>query len=767
MFRRLVMPLVGVSLIALGTLAPARADTVGFVRGTVSRDGRPVAAHVTLAGNALTLGTEAGSDGRFAFARVPFGDYHLAAKTADGRIAPALEIAVASGDVASVSLLVPGDRVIGRVDASSRGASGTPVSQSTIGAGLIAVLPNPESLASLVETAPGVVKFSYNEPVAHGFHGLIYELDGAPLPQSTSSNFAEIVDPRNVDSIEVFTGAFPAEFGGSRQGAVVNIVSKRPSDLGAQASGTLTLGVGSYGTAETRLAQSFALGSARIFVGASEAHSGRGLDSPTYVPNHDRSNLSDQFLRVLAPLSANTTLAFNYSNNYSAFQIPTNTTFNPNDPVISAAGTDDVQREYDRTASLAFTRTSRDGQGFIQIIPWTRASRIAYAGDLTNDIAAVTVDATGATTGTLAGLREDRTGRYTGLRISDFHASDRHAIKAGIDYSGEKFASNSFITTGTPPDLIDNAQRHGSQFGAYIQDKWSPSRALTMNAGVRYDRSTGFTSGNQISPRFELNLAPDQRNVVHFYYGRNYAAPALEDTRRDASALVLGNPSGSPLPTYDLQPQRDSYYEMGLAHTFGSTLHGSINYFSRNVANVLDTTQLANTPVFAVYNSTLGRDQGVETRFDGRAGNGDSFFLSATLSSSEASGISGGTFLIAPAQLAAIDASGFQPEDHDQTLAINGAYTRRFGATGYYATLEPQFGTGYPVQFLNGTGGRLSPHLTFDAAFGREPAPHRLGVGLGVTNLTNRSYLLKFNNGFNTSQWVAGTAITLRLIAPL
>ncbi len=747
-------------------MSPAFADTVGFVRGTVTLDGRPVAAHVTLAGGSLILGTDSQGDGRFAFARVPFGDYHIAAKIPDGRTAPPLEISVGSGDVANVALSVTSDaRVIGRVSATSRGASGTPVSQNTIGAGLIAVLPNPESLASLVETAPGVVKFSYNEPVAHGFHGLLYELDGAPLPQSTSSNFAEIVDPRNVDSIEVFTGAFPAEFGGSRQGAVVNIVSKRPSDLGARASGTFTLGAGSYGEAEMRLAQSFALGATRVFVGASDARSSRGLDSPTFVPNHDRSNLADQFLRILKPIGENTSLAFNYSNNFSAFQIPTNTTFSPNDPVISARGTDDVQREYDRTASFALTHTATDGQGFFQIIPWVRNSRIVYAGDLAQDVLATTVDATGAPTGNLTGLREDRSASYAGLRLANFRASDHHAIKIGFDYSGENFRSDSRITNGTPPDLLDNASRHGTQIGAYIQDKWSPSPALTLNAGVRYDRSTGFTSGNQISPRFEINLAPDRRNVVHFYYGRNYAAPALEDTRRDASALVLNSPGV--LPVYDLQPQRDSYYEMGIAHTFGANLRGYANYFRRNVANVLDTTQLANTPIYAVYNSTLGRDEGVEARLDGRRVNGDTFFLSTTLSSSEASGISGGTFIIPPSQLAAINASGFQPEDHDQTLSINGAYTRRFGSSGYYATLEPQFGTGYPVQFLDGTGGRLPPHVTFDIALGREPAAHRLGLGLDITNLTNRKYLLKFNNGFNTSQWAAGTSLTFRIIAPL
>lgn len=186
---------------------------------------------------------------------------------------------------------------------------------------------------------------------------------------------------------------------------------------------------------------------------------------------------------------------------------------------------------------------------------------------------------------------------------------------------------------------------------------------------------------------------------------------------------------------------------MGIARTFDANLRGYVNYFHRNVANVLDTTQFSNTPIYAVYNSALGRDEGVEARLDGRRTNGD-------------------TFIISPAQLAAVNASGFQPEDHDQTLSMNGA-TRRFGTSGYYATIEPQFGTGYPVQFLDGMGGRLLPHLTFDMALGREPAAHRLGVGLDVTNLTNRKYLLKFNNGFNISQWAAGTAITFRLIAPL
>ena len=70
--RRLVTLAASALLAAFGT--PALADTVGFVRGTVTLDGRPVAAHVTLAGGSLVLGADAKGDGGFAFSRVPFGD---------------------------------------------------------------------------------------------------------------------------------------------------------------------------------------------------------------------------------------------------------------------------------------------------------------------------------------------------------------------------------------------------------------------------------------------------------------------------------------------------------------------------------------------------------------------------------------------------------------------------------------------------------------------------------------------------------------------
>lgn len=410
-------------------------------------------------------------------------------------------------------------KTIASANVSSRGgAAGAPVSQNVLTRAQLAALPTNNSLNNMIQTVPGIVKFSYNEPVANGFHGLTYEIDGAPIPQATTSNFAEMIDPKNVDSLEVFTGAFPAEFGGSRMGAVVNIQTNRLSDLQRPEEGSVTIGAGNYGQSLSSLSEALKLTpTSELFLNANAQSSARGLDTPTYAPIHDHSSQSDQFLRYIASLGTQNSLAFDFSNQLAQFQIPINTDpKDPTDPQVSVPGTDDVQREYDRYANFNFTHVSRDGNGVLQVIPWVRYTRVAYDGDLSNDVQ--------ATQGgqNLAGLREDQRATYTGLRLSDLRTSSHHAVKVGLDVSRENYAATTLLAApasepGLPYTASQSAVAHaGSQIGIYAQDKWSPSRVLTVGYGVRYDRSTGFTSGFQISPRIGVNIAPDDKNVVHF-----------------------------------------------------------------------------------------------------------------------------------------------------------------------------------------------------------------------------------------------------------
>lgn len=303
--------------------------------------------------------------------------------------------------------------------------------------------------------------------------------------------------------------------------------------------------------------------------------------------------------------------------------------------------------------------------------------------------------------------------------------------------------------------------------GVYAEDKWQPSRALSIAYGLRYDHSSGYTGGNQLSSRVGINVAPDAKNILHAYYGRFYAAPQLEDVRQACVALQ-GCPA---IPVYDLKPERDSYFELGVAHTFSPAITGYMNFFQRTAVNILDTTQLLNTPLFAVFNNAIGRDEGVEMRLDGHRSGGDSWFVSATASHAEAAGVSCSTFLFPPSVNPAgpITAADLQPEDHDQLLEGNGAYTHRWGGTkSWFATLQGEYGTGYPVAFQAGVD-RLPAHLTFDLGVGKEAGrdgSRSLGIHLDVNNLLNHQYIIKIANGFNTTQIASGRNVLLRLSAP-
>jgi outer membrane receptor protein involved in Fe transport len=744
----------GIALVS--SVAPARADVVGIVRGTLTgAERKPLAKIVvTLAGDRTSLTAVTADDGRFGFARVPFGHYALTAVTPQGTAVATVDVATDS--VVDVALVAA--PVIGRTGSTTTNVRGTPVSQNAFGAQRLAALPRNDRLDAVVATVPGVVRFSYDEPVAHGFHGLSYELDGAPLPQSTSSNFAQLIDPRNAQAVEVFTGAFPAEFGGSRQGAIVNVVSG-----GSEASGNgglLSLGGGLLGTADLRLTQRFTLGRAQFALALNGSRTDEGLQAPSRNALHDASSASNQFLRVALPLGERDLIAADFSNQYSSFQVPINITYGATSPFVSVPRTDDVQNEYDRFASLSYTHTSKDGSGYFRVVPWLRYNSVQYRGDLAGDVQAYVQDADG----TLApqnGLRQDRTATYAGLRVSAFRASDRHALKAGIDLSQESFRSNTLIAFAGAPDYVDVTAQKGTLTGIYVADKWTPMPKLAINAGVRYDHSTGYVGGAQLSPRFEINGEIARNTVLHAYVGRLYAAPSLEDTRRDA---VVTQTSPSATPVYDLRPERDTYLEIGLAHTFRPGLRAYVNAFDRTAVNVLDTTQLANTPLFAVFNNAVGRDRGLELRVDASSPATD-LGLSLTYSRAFAGGVSGGTFLFPPS--AATDLT-LQPEDHDQTWAGNAVYTRRFGqGLRTFATLQAEYGTGFPTAFENGAG-RLPAHWIANASVGRTPdrTSHGLGWSLDLDNLFDHRYLLKVNNGFNTTQWNAPRRVVLRVSAP-
>jgi outer membrane receptor protein involved in Fe transport len=769
---------------------PAYAATSGLVRGTVTIDGKPASgASVTLEGEGSRFATSTNAKGEYVFPQVPFGSYRVIARASGAHEIQVL-VTVSSDTVATVDIPLSTQlkQIANTTVTAHAGLQASPTSVNQLNRSTIQTSPVQNSLSKLLGTLPGVIPFSYNEPVINGFHGVSYNVDGAPLPLATTSNFAEIVDPKNIDSLELLSGAIPAEYGGDRMGGVVNIISNRPSDIPEGFYGTATGGFGNQSEGIGSLETAARFGSTEAFFNANTQSTARGLDSPTFVPIHDNSSQSDQFLRMIAQLGPRSTVAFNYSNQFAQFQIPINTDpNNPFDPTFTPPGTDDVQREYDRFSSLNFTQTSRDGNGVFQIIPWWRSTRVNYDGDLPNDVLGLTPSGGASAPTTSVGLLSNTYASYIGLRMSDFRATENHAWKVGIDVNRSNLAATQAFAcffpgcaaSGTHDQpfylIAPPAQAQaGSQIGVYAQDKWQVSKYVLISYGLRYDHSTGYTGGWQFSPRLGVDIWDGGKNTFHTYYGRFYAAPLLEDVRQDC-VLLQGCPAN---PVYDLQPERDAYFELGLKHSFNPNFTGSVNLFRKTAVNILDTTQLLNTPLFAVFNNAIGVDTGLELRLDSRMRNDDAWYLTATVSGSYAACVSGSTFLFPPGTNPPNQScvSQLSPEDHDETVASSAGYTWRFG-TGHqwFTTLQGNYGSGFPVAFETANenlSGRLPAHTTFDVAGGRYLTPGRpgddrgLGISLVVTNLLNHQFPIKVSNGFNTTQIANGRNILLRLSAP-
>lgn len=776
-------------------VAPALGSTTGLVRGTITVDGKPAAgATVVLLGEGARLTTTTNANGEYVFAQVPFGTYHVIAQ-AKGTHELQTIVTVASDQVATVNIdLSTHLKAIQRVAVTAHaGAQANPPSVNQIDRGAIAASPVNNSLNRLIATLPGVVQFSYNEPVINGFHGVTYNIDGAPLPLATTSNFAEIIDPKDVDSIELLTGAIPAEYGGDRMGGVVNIITRRTSDVPIGTSGSVTGGFGNQGQGIGSFDVASHFGTSEIFLNANTETTNRGLDAPTFTPINDESSENNQFLHAVTQLGTRNSLAFDYSNQFAQFQIPINTdAANPYDPIVNLPGTQDTQLEYDRFANINWTAISKDGNGVFQVIPWWRSTRIDYNGDLPLDVLGTEPNfnacpPTCANTIHLTGLTQSSYANYVGLRVSDFRATRKHAWKIGVDVNRENATSSTlfacyyadcknsgpvakpYFAAPTPPQ-----GQAGSQVGIYAEDKWQTSPNIVWNYGLRYDASTGYTSGWQISPRIGVNVWDGGRNVVHAYYGRFYAAPLLEDVRQ--ACVVLSGACNTAHPVYDLQPERDAYYEMGVQHRFTSEFTGSLNVFQKSAVNVLDTQQLLNTPLFAVYNNAIGIAHGAEVHLEHSVPGGDQWFLSGTYSSSYAACVSGSTFLFPPNPPGVSCVSQLALEDHSELVDATAGYTRRFGyGRRWYGTLQADYGSGFPVQFQDANAnlsGTLPAHTTFDLALGRDigtgsgSQSHGLGLSLQVLNLLNHQYPIKVANGFNTTQIANGRSLLFRVTAP-
>jgi Carboxypeptidase regulatory-like domain len=287
-----------------------------------------------------------GADGSFKFTNVPFNPYHLVV-TADQFDSYTRDVDVRSTVPVKVQIAL---KIVSNTTSVTvtENAGDLIETQSTfhtdVDRALFDTLPlesASSSVSSLVTlTSPGVSADSNGL-----FHGLgdhasnSFSVDGQAITDQQSKAFSNQIPSDSIQSMEVISGAPPAEYGGKT--SLVIVVTTR-SGMGVKpAHGQVTTSYGSFGSASTGFDLAYGGNNWGNYFSGTGLDTGRFLDGPEFDVMHDRGNEENFFDRIDLKVSSKDTITLNLSYSRSWFQTPnsfdaenaTGWTFNSADPV--------------------------------------------------------------------------------------------------------------------------------------------------------------------------------------------------------------------------------------------------------------------------------------------------------------------------------------------------------------------------------------------------------------------------------------------------
>src|SRR6202521_1326232 len=246
--------------------------------------------------------TTTGPGGDFRFVNVPFNTYHLVVK-APGFSSYTQDVDVRSSVPAAVEISLKVGTTSENITVEASGADlveteSTP--HTDIDRDLFDKLPlesASSALSSLVTLAsPGVVADSNGL-----FHGLgdhaenSFSVDGQPITDQQSKVFSNQLPVDSVQSMEVISGAPPAEYG-DKTSLVIKVTTR--SGLGqTQPTGSVTTSYGSFGSVTAGANLAFGGAKWGNFVSVSGLNTGRFLDPPEFQVMHSKGNEENSFDR--------------------------------------------------------------------------------------------------------------------------------------------------------------------------------------------------------------------------------------------------------------------------------------------------------------------------------------------------------------------------------------------------------------------------------------------------------------------------------------
>ena len=641
----------------------------------------------------------------------------------------------------------------------------TGVSKYVMPDGLIQALPGGDNvgLNQVILQAPGVAQDSYGQLHVRGDHNNIqFRLDGVILPEGLS-NFGQVLSPRYAQSIQLNTGALPAEYG-LRTAAVINITTKSGLDNG----GTVSLYGGSHGDYEPSITYGGHSGNDTYFGSLSYQQNQLGIESPYNVstPLHDRTAQVLGFGYWSHILDDTSRLSFIAGVSDQSFQLPntpglnsvddgTGYTVNGTPSFISDTMTS-RQKETTDYAVASYLKTTGNFTG--QVSLYARTSQLTYTPDWDAELAFNGVAQQADKKDTTFGLQAE------GAWVLNDHHTVRAGLIASTEHATSATVSHVFLldddgnpTSDIPTVINDDSSKTQNTWSVYAQDEWKPIDHFVLNYGLRYDKFTSYRTEDQLSPRINFVWTPQWvpgigDTTVHGGYARYFTPPPFELIAGQTQSLFAGT-------SFDISgqndlpfAQRDNYYDLGIQQKFGAHVTFGIDSYERVARNLIDEGQFGAPIILTPFNYRYGRNRGTEFTFNYTNGPLTAY---ANLAIAKAQGMDlvSSQFNFAPDDLAYV-ADHFIYVDHDQTTSGSAGVTYRFGQTR--VTLDAIYGSGLRTDSDIPNGARLPDYVQVNASISQHiDWAGGADVRLDVINLFDRAYEIRDGGGIGVGapQW--------------
>src|SRR5215471_9576757 len=384
--------------------------------------------------SAFARSTNTDSAGKFAIPNVPFNPYHLTVTGAGfSRYARDVQVRSSVPLNLQINLQVEVSSTSVTVESAGDLVENDPTFHTDVERQLFDKMPlesQSSSLSSLVTlSSPGIAADSNGL-----FHGMgdhaenSFSVDGQPITDQQSKVFSNQIPLDSVQSMEVISGAPPAEYG-DKTSVVINATTRSGQGL-TTPTGSISTSYGSFGTATANINVGYGGQNWGNFISASGLHTGRFLDPPEFTVIHAKGNEENVFDRVDYKVSNADSLQLNFAFTRSWFQnsnsFDNELHLGQTDPAGNPLGATD-QRSQIKTFNIApsWTRLLSDHAVFT-LGGFVRRDQYNYypSPNLFDDLSPIQQET----------VTQDRSLMNTGLRTSVSYVKGIHNLKIGATY---------------------------------------------------------------------------------------------------------------------------------------------------------------------------------------------------------------------------------------------------------------------------------------------------------------------------------------------